>query len=97
MNTIRRPRFRGSPVDVVVDVRSRLEYWTGHLPGAICVPVDRLPDGIADKGVSTTSRILVYCAGGARSATAAAQLCAAGYKNVVDGGGISAARDDFAP
>ena len=95
--TARAPQFRGAPVDVVVDVRSKLEFWTGHLPGAVCIPVDRIPEGIADKNISKASRILVYCAGGVRSAAAAAQLRAAGYTNVVDGGGISDARSDFAP
>lgn len=92
------PRFRGEPIDLVLDVRSRLEYWMGHLPGAVCVPVDHLPDGIAERiGLSTKSRILLYCASGARSATAKALLNAAGYTNVVDGGGIAAARADFTP
>ena len=95
--TARAPHFRGTPVDVVVDVRSKLEFWTGHLPGAVCIPVDRLQDGIAAKNVPKTSRILVYCGSGVRSATAAEQLRAAGFTNVVDGGGIAAARDDFAP
>ena len=94
--TARGPRFRGAPIDLVLDVRSRLEYWMGHLPDAVCVPVDHLPEGIADRiGLSTKSRILVYCASGVRSATAKALLSAAGYTNVVDGGGIAAARDEF--
>ena len=95
--TARAPQFRGAPVDMVVDVRSKLEFWTGHLPGAVCIPVDQLPHGVVDRDVSRTSRILVYCGSGVRSATAATQLRAAGYTNVVDGGGISDARNDFAP
>lgn len=90
------PQFRNLPVDVVVDVRSKLEFWLGHLPGAVCVPVDRLPQGLADlPGVTTKSRILVYCASGARSAAAASGLRAAGYQRVTDGGGIGAAKRDF--
>lgn len=90
------PHFRGAPVDIVVDVRSKLEFWTGHLPGAVCIPLERLPEGIAQRvGVTPGSRILVYCAGGTRSAVAAEQLRAAGYRHVVDGGGLAAARADF--
>ena len=91
-------RFRGKPVDLILDVRSWMEYWTGHLPGAICIPAEQLPaalEGRAD--VTSSSRILVYCAGGKRSAAAAEQLRVAGYGNVVDGGGFAAARDDFTP
>jgi phage shock protein E len=92
------PTFRGAPVDVVVDVRSKLEFWMGHLPGAVCIPVDRLPGGLAEHAaVASDSRILVYCASGARSRIATRQLRAAGYQNVVDGGGISAAREHYTP
>lgn len=96
-NTKAAPRFRGAPVDLVVDVRSKLEFWLGHLPGAVCIPVDQLPGGIEGRGVTSKSRILVYCASGARSATAAAQLQAAGYRNVVDGGGMASAHAHFVP
>ena len=89
------PRFRGTPVDIVVDVRSRLEYLLGHLPGAVCIPVDKLPRGLDERGISERSRILVYCGSGVRSATAAEQLRAAGYRNVVDGGGMSEAQTHY--
>ena len=79
--------------DLIVDVRSKLEFLFGHLTDAVCIPVNRLPDGLVSRqDVRPNSRILVYCASGARSAAAAAQLRAAGFKNVVDGGGIAAAR-----
>ena len=90
------PTYRGSPLDLVLDVRSKLEYWMGHLNGAVCLPVDRLPEGLAGmEGVSPKSRILVYCASGARSNTAASVLKAAGYRNVIDGGGMAAARQHY--
>ncbi|MEK7402620.1 MAG: rhodanese-like domain-containing protein [Gemmatimonadota bacterium] len=92
------PRFRGAPVDVVIDVRSHIEFWLGHLPGAVCLPVTNLPEGLArHDGVSEASRILVYCASGNRSASAATMLKAAGYLNVVDGGGMAAASQYFTP
>lgn len=90
------PRFRNRPVDFVVDVRSKLEFWMGHLDGATNIPVDRLPDGLsALPGLTPQSRILVYCASGARSAQAGQVLRANGYRNVVDGGGISAAHAEY--
>ena len=92
------PQFRDAPVDLVVDVRSKVEYWMGHLPGAVCLPVERVVEGITSReDISTSSRILVYCAGGVRSADAAAKLRAAGYRNIVDGGGMDAARAEFTP
>lgn len=90
------PSFRNHPVDLVVDVRSKLEFHLGHLPGAINIPVDQLPNGLSSRpGVTPKSRILVYCAGGTRSAQAAAILRHSGYTNVVDGGGISAAHAEY--
>jgi phage shock protein E len=90
------PRFKDLPVDHVVDVRSKLEFWLGHLPGAVNVPVDRLPAGLDElDGLSRQSRILVYCASGARSAQAAAMLRQAGFLRVTDGGGMGEARRDF--
>ncbi len=90
--------FRNRPVDHVIDVRSRLEFWLGHLPGAINVPLGRLPEGLArHPAIGPDARIVVYCASGARSAAAAATLQAAGYRDVVDGGGLGGARRDFQP
>lgn len=90
------PTFRKKPVDVVIDVRSRLEYWMGHLPGAECIPVDALPDAVARRAdIPKDGRILVYCASGARSAAAAATLTGLGYRRVTDGGGLSSAREHF--
>jgi rhodanese-related sulfurtransferase len=91
------PRFRGTPVDLVVDVRSRLEFWTGHLPGAVCIPVDQLPAGLEGRDVTRDSRILVYCGSGVRSATAVTQLKEGGFWNVVDGGGVKEAWHHFEP
>ena len=36
------PTYRGQRVDVLLDVRSRMEFLLGHLPGALCIPVDRV-------------------------------------------------------
>jgi rhodanese-related sulfurtransferase len=93
-----RAHYRGKPVDLVVDVRSKLEFWMGHLPGAVCIPVDQIPDAIASRpGISASSRILVYCAGGHRSAAAAAQLRDAGFHHVVDAGGYADAMSQYTP
>ncbi len=89
------PSFRNTPVDAVIDVRSVVEFWLGHLDGATNVPVDRLPEGLDGLGLSKQSRILVYCASGGRSAQAAAMLKQAGYTRVMDGGGMAQARQEY--
>ena len=91
-------RYRGTRVDLVVDVRSKLEFWLGHLPGAVRIPVDRMPGAVQEhQGVSADSTILLYCASGARSAAAAACLRAAGFRKVIDAGGMGAAGEHFTP
>jgi phage shock protein E len=89
------PSYRNTPVDAVIDVRSMLEFWLGHLDGATNVSVDRLPDGLDGLPLTKQSRILVYCASGARSAQAAAVLTQAGYTRVVDAGGMAQAKQEY--
>ncbi len=92
------PAFRGRPVDVVIDVRSRLEFWLGHLQGATCIPVHALAARLPDRReIRTDSRIMVYCASGARSAVAAGLLKSLGYRHVTDAGAMSAATRHYAP
>ena len=96
MNKGTKPTYCGKPVDVVIDVRSKLEFWLGHLDGAICIPVNVIASALPNRtGVSKASRILVYCASGGRSAAAAMQLRSLGFANVTDGGGISEAATKY--
>jgi rhodanese-related sulfurtransferase len=91
------PTFRGRPVDIVIDVRSRLEHWMGHLPGSVCIPADAIAERLPrHPGVTHDSRILVFCASGARSAAAASELRSLGYRNVINGGAMSAAAAEYA-
>ncbi len=90
------PSFRRKPIDLVIDVRSRLEFWLGHLDGATCIPAGALARVLSARDdVTTSSRILLYCASGARSSAAAGVLRSLGYRNVTDGGAMSAAKADF--
>lgn len=90
------PRFRNRPVDVVLDVRTRLEYWMGHLPGAVQIAVDDLEETLPRReDIRPDQEILVYCASGARSAHAATILARLGYRRVTDAGGLADARAGF--
>lgn len=92
------PAFRQQPVDLVLDVRSKMEFFLGGLKGAENLPVDQLPEALeARTDIPKDAKILVYCAGGVRSAQAAAALKRAGYTGIVDGGGMSAAHAEYAP
>jgi glyoxylase-like metal-dependent hydrolase (beta-lactamase superfamily II)/rhodanese-related sulfurtransferase len=56
----------------VLDVRRRSEYDSGHVPNAINVPLDVLPDQIEDLDLSKPTAVI--CAGGYRSSVAASLL-----------------------
>ena len=46
---------------VVVDVRPRAEYDAGHIPGARSIPIDRLPERLAE--LPADVEIVAYCRG----------------------------------
>jgi len=65
----------------LIDVRESDEYAGGRLPGAISVPRGYLELRIEEKAARDEPLIL-YCAGGTRSALAAKTLQEMGYQNV---------------
>ncbi len=66
----------------LVDVREGEEYSAGRLPGALSVPRGFLEIRIEEKP-SREEPVILYCAGGTRSALAAKTLAEMGYQNVV--------------
>ncbi len=92
------PAYRNRRIDVVLDVRTRLEFWLGHLEGAQCVPVQSLAAAVAKRAdIARDAHIMVYCASGARSAAATATLRSLGFRHVVDAGGMAQATGDYTP
>jgi molybdopterin/thiamine biosynthesis adenylyltransferase/rhodanese-related sulfurtransferase len=70
------------PGTVVLDVREPDEYEQGALPGALHIPRGHLESQIENKIVDRDAPVVVYCAGGTRSAFAAETLQQLGYTNV---------------
>lgn len=70
----------------MLDVREPWEYVEGHLPGACLLPLGELEHRLAE--VPKARPILAVCHSGSRSLAAAAYLIAAGYPDVtnVEGG-----------
>ena len=86
-------KFRNKKVDVLIDVRSRLEFFFGRMPGAICIPLTKISAAaLESRGIARDAGILVYCASGSRSAFAVQALKQAGYTRVMDGGGLADVR-----
>jgi len=76
---------------VVVDVRSPDEFAEGHLPQATNIPIQDFAQRLAEieklASGDKARPIVVYCAVGPRARSAQQHLEAAGYTQVVNGGG----------
>lgn len=63
----------------IVDVRSPGEYASGHLPGALNIPLDRIGRSLPELREAARERaLLLVCASGARSQNAARTLAGHG-------------------
>ncbi len=75
---------------VVIDVRTPAEYAAGHLAGAQNIDVEAGDFGTRIASLDKSAAYLLYCRSGRRSAIAADQMASAGFKDIVDGGGMDA-------
>lgn len=93
---VRRLLVRRAPVEVVtealkagakiVDVRTPREFASGAYRGAVNIPLHMLRGRLKD--IPKNRPVVLYCASGTRSATAARILEKAGYQRVVNAGGL---------
>jgi sulfur-carrier protein adenylyltransferase/sulfurtransferase len=67
----------------LVDVREKDEFRAGFIPGAIHIPRAHLEMQAEQKLPDKNAEIILYCAGGTRSAFAAKTLADFGYTNVI--------------
>ena len=95
-----------TPADVVdlvgttvfLDVREPDEYEQGTVPGAIHIPRGHLEFQVEGRLVDKSAPVVVYCAGGIRSAFAAKTLGDLGYTDVVSvDGGFNRWKDEGRP
>ena len=74
---------------IVLDVREQEEYDSGHIPGAVLLPVNAIGEDSAAAVIpEKDSVVLVYCRSGNRSKTASKGLAELGYTQVYEFGGI---------
>ena len=80
---------------VVLDVREPDEFEQGALKNVVHIPRGHLEAQVETKIVDKTSPVIVYCAGGVRSAFAAKTLQELGYTNVLSmAGGFGKWKDE---
>jgi phage shock protein E len=70
---------------MIMDVRSRQEYLSGHVKGSVNIPLDQLNDGIK-KLKNKEQVIITCCASGMRSGVAKTMLKSNGFTIVHNGG-----------
>lgn len=73
---------------IILDVRTEQEYFTGHIPGAMCIPNETIDETVAELLPDKEHVIFVYCRSGNRSKEASEKLANLGYTNVVEIGGV---------
>jgi phage shock protein E len=69
---------------VIIDVRTEKEFNTGHVSGAVNIPLDKLPKNISK--LKRDKPIITCCASGVRSATAKNILRNNGFSEVYNAG-----------
>ena len=73
---------------LLLDVRTPQEYSSGHIAGAVNIPVETLQSRLSE--VQRDKPVVVYCHSGARATQAAQILANAGYTDIRNLGGITA-------
>ena len=75
---------------IILDVREQDEYDSGHIPGAVLLPVGSIDEDTAAEVIpEKDSTVLVYCCSGNRSKTSSSALAELGYTNIYEFGGIN--------
>ncbi len=78
-----------------LDVREPDEYQQGAVPGAVHLPRGNLEFGVEGRLPDKSAPVVVYCAGGTRSAFAAKTMSDLGYEDVVSmSGGFNRWKDE---
>jgi phage shock protein E len=73
-----------SPGTVIIDVRTPEEFNSGHVQGALNIPVEA-PDFAAQvTALDTSATYAIYCRSGNRSAVATAEMGAMGFMHLYD-------------
>ena len=70
---------------IILDVRTKGEYGSGHIKGSVNIPVDQLGKNL-QKFKDKKRTIITCCESGMRSASAKGILTSNGFINVHNGG-----------
>ena len=74
---------------ILLDVRTKEEYESGYIPGAINIPLSDINENVVSSLPDKSQMILVYCRSGNRSRQASDKLSRLVYTNIIEIGGIN--------
>jgi phage shock protein E len=77
---------------LVIDVRSRGEFNSGHLPNAVNIPLDEIETALPRRVKDKNQVLLLHCLSGMRSGTAQRMLKGLGFQNVFNLGSCGRAQ-----
>jgi phage shock protein E len=80
---------------IVIDVRSKKEWDSGHVGQAIHIPHTEIAERISEVTNDKDAKIVVYCAVGGRAGQAKTSLEKLGFTNVENAGGYDDVKDRF--
>ena len=72
----------GNPV--IIDVRTPKEFSSGHIPGAISIPLSELPNRTQELTAYQNTPVYLVCAAGGRSQNAAEWLVSQGFTQPIN-------------
>lgn len=83
--------MENNPDCLILDVRTETEFAGGHVPNAVCLPIDAIrrgEDAVRPALPDKQQVLLIYCYAGRRAVEAAKLLASMGYRNAYEFGGI---------
>ena len=75
-----------SPKNLLIDVRTPMEFQQGHLKKAVNIPLNKIKEDIKYFAPDKKRTVIVYCLSGKRAEIAAKELKDLGYNNVINAG-----------
>ncbi|MEI7533804.1 MAG: rhodanese-like domain-containing protein [Verrucomicrobiae bacterium] len=76
---------------LVIDVRTRGEFNSGHLTNAVNIPLDEITTAVPQRWPDKSQTLLLHCQSGMRSGMAQKKLISLGYTNTFNLGSYSRA------
>lgn len=73
---------------IILDVRTKEEYDSGHIPGAVLLPNEEINGTRPEMLKDLDQVLLIYCRSGHRAGLAAEKLSKLGYRKVYNFGGV---------